>query len=127
MAEPIIFITHFRVKEGMLDQVRQMTASVMPRMEAEKPQTLLMHAYLDEAAERGSIIHMFGSPASMDAHFEGADERSRAAYESIVPEGWEIYGAPSQAALDQMRTEAARAGVGLRYEPEQMGGFIRLG
>jgi quinol monooxygenase YgiN len=126
MSEPIVFISHFRVKEGRLDSLRQLADAIFPRMESDKPRTLLFRAYVSEEGDRMSFLHVFADTDAMDSHFEGADERSRVAYESIVPEGWEIYGTPSQAALEGMRAEAAAAGVSLRYEPGSMGGFMRL-
>jgi hypothetical protein len=62
----------------------------------------------------------------MDLHFEGADERARAAYEVLEPEGWEIYGTPSDQVLESMRQAAASAGVPLIVEPDYAGGFLRL-
>ena len=127
MSEPIVFISHFRVKEGGLDTIRTFAREVFERMEADKPRTLLFRAYVGEQGDRMSFIHVFADADALDSHFEGADERSRMAYEAIEPDGWEIYGTPSQPALHGMRAQAAAAGVGLRHEPEPMGGFVRLG
>ena len=63
----------------------------------------------------------------MDAHFEGAEERPRAAYELVEPRGWEIYGEPSRAALETMSQAASSAGVTLIHQPEDIAGFLRLG
>jgi hypothetical protein len=62
----------------------------------------------------------------MDLHFEGAEERSKLAYEFLEPRGWEIYGRPSEAALEAMRRAAASAEVTLTVQAEYSGGFLRL-
>ena len=125
MPEPLVFISHFRVKEGASDAVREMGRSATARIEADKPGTAAMAAYLDDDATHLSIVHVFPSADAMDAHFVGSEQRSAAAYELIVPAGWEIYGPASAAAIETMRTEAAAAGVTLTVWPEPAGGFLR--
>lgn len=127
MPEPIVFISHFRVKAGKLDAVRQLSRQVFGQLEAGKPRTLAFLGYLDEASTRLTFVHLFGDAESMDIHNEGAGGRSSAADELIEPEGWEIYGTPSDAALQMMQGEAAAAGVTLSVEPQSLGGFIRPG
>ena len=55
-----------------------------------------------------------------------ADERSAAAYEFLVPNGWEIYGRPNVQAVDTIRTAAEAAGVTLKVQAEHVAGFMRL-
>ena len=127
MAEPVVFISHFRVKDGKLPAFRQLSASGTPALQADKPETLGFLTYTDEAGSRVTIVHVFGSADAMDAHFVGADERARAAYEYVEPEGWAIYGTANPAVVEGMKARAAAAGVSLRVEPEFVGGFLRLG
>ena len=94
MPEPIFFLSHFRVKAGQLDLVRQLTSDVAARLQAEKPRTVLFLSYLDADGGTISFLHAFADAESMDLHFVGSDERSRAAYEHIEPLGWELYGNP---------------------------------
>ena len=125
MSEPIVFISHFRVKAGKLDSRRRLSHVVTKRLEAEKPRTLVFLAYLDDSGERVSFVHVFGDAESMDLHFQGADERSKAAYEFLEPEGWEIYGRPSDAAVETMRQAATTSGVSLTVQGQHMSGFLR--
>jgi hypothetical protein len=126
MPEPIFFLSHFRIKDGQLDAVRQRTHEGAARLKAEKPRTALFLSYLDADGETISFLHAFADAESMDLHFVGADERSRAAYEYLEPLGWEFYGKPSTAALETMRHAAASAGVSLALHPEYLDGFLRL-
>jgi hypothetical protein len=126
MPEPIVFVSHFRVKEGKSDDLRHMSDEVAEAMKAGRPRTLAFLFYVNESGTRMSIIHVFPDAGSMDLHFAGAEERSRAAYEYLVPDGWEIYGKPSETVREQMRQEAASAGVTLNLQPEYLAGFLRL-
>jgi quinol monooxygenase YgiN len=126
MAErPIVFISHFAVKPGHADSFRAMWDSVAAELETAKPATAAYLAYLDDGGDRLTIVHVFRDAAALAAHFIGAGERSRAAYEHIVPAGWEVYGQADAANLDELRAAAAASGVPLRVEPEALGGFLR--
>lgn len=126
VSEPIVFISHFRVKGGALDAYRQLQREVSSMLEVEKPRTLVFLTYLDATGTRMTAIHVFADAESMDVHFEGAEARSAAAYEFLVPDGWEIYGRPSDKVIDMMRNASAATGVTLELQPEHVAGFLRL-
>jgi hypothetical protein len=125
MPEPIVFISHFRIKEGKLDAFRRWFKEGSKGLEAQKPRTLVFLGYLDEDGSRATIVHVFGDAESMDLHVQGAAERSRAAYDYLEPDGTEIYGKPSPAVASMFRQEAASAGS-LTLEPDHLGGFLRV-
>ncbi|MCD6020963.1 MAG: hypothetical protein K0R20_673 [Actinomycetia bacterium] len=126
VSEPVVFISHFGIKEGMLEDLRQLSEEVIDKLREEKARTVLYLAYLDDEGTEVSFLHAFPDAESMDLHFEGVDERVKAAYQYIEPRGWEIYGRPSGAALESMRQAAEGAGVSLTVLPDHLGGFLRL-
>ena len=126
MSEPVVFISHFAVKEGALDDLRRMSEAAVEGIREGKPRTVLFLSYLDEEGGRISFLHAFPDADAMDRHFEGADERAAAAYEFIEPRGWEFYGKPSERAMKGIRATAAKFGVPLVIEPEFNAGFLRL-
>jgi hypothetical protein len=126
MSEPVVFISHFGIKEGKLDDLRRHSADVLAQLREDKPRTVLFLAYLDEQGTEVSFLHAFPDAESMDLHFEGVNERVAAAYEYLEPRGWEIYGRPNEKALEMMRQSAAAAGVTLTVLPDHLGGFLRL-
>jgi hypothetical protein len=126
MPEPIFFLSRFRVRQGGLEALRRITRDVTPQLETEKPRTVLFLSYLNSDDGVISFLHAFADAESMDLHFVGADERSRAAAEHMEPLGWEIYGKPSTAALAAMQQAAASSGVSLALYPEYLAGFLRL-
>jgi hypothetical protein len=80
---------------------------------------------MDAAATEVRIIHAFPDAAAIAAHFEGSAERSKAAYELVLPAGFELFGGAPAAIVSQMRREAAEAGVNLDLLPNSIGGFLR--
>jgi len=108
--DPIVFISHFRIKEGALDAYRELQHDIARKLEAQKPRTLVFLTYVDATGTQMTAVHVFADAESMDLHFQGAEGRSAAAYEFLVPEGWEIYGVPSDQAVEMMRNAAATSG-----------------
>ena len=127
MPGPIVFISHFAVKEGRLDDLRRLADEIGSELRTSKPETAAYLMYLDEDGSRFTVAHCFPDADAMDRHFEGSDERTAAAFEVMDPLGWEIYGRPSDAALETMRQGAQAIGVPLAVLPEHLGGFLRLG
>jgi quinol monooxygenase YgiN len=126
MPEPIVFISHFRIKEGRRQAYEDLAREVTPKLEAEKPSTVVFLTYETEPGDRLSIVHAFADADGMDRHFQGAAERGAAAMEFLEPAGWDIYGQPHPAVLEQMGQLAARANVPLTVESRYVGGFLRL-
>jgi quinol monooxygenase YgiN len=127
MSEPVVFISHFAIKEGAVDELKRLSVDVVEALRQAKPRTVLFLSYLDEEGGRISFVHAFPDAESMDRHVEGADERAANAYEFMEPQGWEIYGKPSEPVMEGMRATAAQFGVPLIVEREFNGGFLRLG
>ena len=127
MSQPVVFISHFQVESGGLDDYRRLADKVTKQLRAEKPRTAALHHYLDPEASRLTIIHVFPDSPAMDAHFEGAAHRSKAAFQYITPLWWEIYGPASDAAVATIREAVKAAGVDLTVAAQLLGGFLRFG
>jgi hypothetical protein len=126
VSKPVVFISHFGIKEGTLGDLRRLSEEVIERLRQDKPRTVLYLAYLDAEGTQVSFLHAFPDAESMDLHFDGADERAKAAYQFLEPRGWEIYGRPSEEAVESMRQAAEGAGVPLTVLPDHLGGFLRF-
>jgi hypothetical protein len=126
MAGPVVFISHFHVRDGKETELRDRWPEASAAIEAEKPRTSAFWSFLDESGTQLSIVHVFADAESMDIHLEGADARSRAAYEIVEPRGWEVYGPASDAAVATIAGAAAGMGLPLTRTPEYLTGFSRL-
>jgi len=124
MSEPIVFISRNRVKEGMLDEFSRHYADSIPATEANKPGTLVQLAYLNEEANEVVIVRVFPNAEALDQQLQGADERSKAAYQFISPTRVEIYGTPNSYAMEMMK-KVAGSGIEVSIQPQFIGGFIR--
>jgi len=125
MSTPIVYISHFRIKEGRADEMWQMVNQGLPRLEAEKPRTVFQNFYVDEIGSSLSIVHIFADAAAMDLHMEGAMARSQAAYEYIEPIGFEVYGKPTESFLATI-PEVPNVDIPLHVEPNHRAGFSRF-
>ena len=125
MSQPIVFISHHRIKEGKLDGFKQYFPEGANLIEASKPGTVVTLAYLNEAGTEASVIHVFPDAEAMEQHMQGVGERANAAYEFLEPRGYEIYGRPSDQSLAVMKQFAA-SGIPLNVNPQPLGGYLRL-
>jgi quinol monooxygenase YgiN len=124
--EPVVFISHSRIKKGKLETLRKFIATGSKAIKGEKPGTVGFLAYANDDGTEVTIVHVFPDSAAMDRHLEGADERSEAAYEFLETKGFEIYGKISDPVLAAMQ-RFSRSGVELRVDPDGLGGYLRLG
>jgi hypothetical protein len=124
MNDPIVFISRNRIKQGMLDDFCRHYLDSIPPIEAGKPGTLVQLAYLNEDATEVDIVRLFPSAEALDLQLQGAGERSKEAYRFIEPTSIEIYGVPSDSALEMMK-KIAGSGIDVRVNPRFVGGFVR--
>ena len=125
MFEPIVFISHFKVKAGKAEEYKKLQHEIAEQLEVDKPRTLAFLSYLTDDLTQVTVMHVFGDAESMAVHFRGSDERSKAAYAFLQPHGWEIYGRPSEEVVESMRGAAAASGAALTLQPDYVAGFLR--
>jgi quinol monooxygenase YgiN len=126
VSAPIVFISTFRIKEGKLDAFKEHFSGNVPRMEASKPGTAVFYAYLNETGTQLKIVHMFPDAEAMDAHVEGVDERAKQAFEFIEPLRWDVYGSPTENAMQPIQQAAQRSGAELAVYPSPLAGYAHL-
>lgn len=83
MPDPIVFVSHSRVKEGKLEAFREMSKEMFPMLKASKPGTVFRYGYVSEDGSELSFAHVFPDADAMDAHFEGAGDRAGSAMDYI--------------------------------------------
>jgi len=125
MSEPIVFISHNKIKEGKLGALRENSHETMQLLREQKPETVLFLAYVSEDGREVSFLHVFPDAEAMDIHFQGAEERSKKAYEFIEGKSMEIYGTPNDGVLE-MTKQIAESGIKVNIDADYLGGFLRL-
>jgi len=126
MSEPIVFISHHRIKPGKLQDLATLIREIWADAEVEKPRTLMNLAFVNAQGTEVTFMHSFADPEAMALHWEGADERTELAYRYIEPIGFEIYGPAGDQMVEGMRVEAAGSGATLTLGPDFVAGFLRL-
>ncbi|MCU0522792.1 MAG: hypothetical protein MUF84_19150 [Anaerolineae bacterium] len=104
MSDPVVFISRFRVKDGLLDAFLEHYRQSIPVTEAAKPDTLVQLAY--------------------DLQLQGADQRSQTTLQFIEPAGIEIYGSPNALAMERMK-RVAGTNIDVKIDSQFVGGFVR--
>lgn len=125
MSGPVVYISHWRIKEGGEEEWWSMVERVLPGVEAAKPRTVFQNFYVDETGTKLSIIHIFPDAEAMDLHAEGATSRGQPAYKFIEPIGFEIYGSPTESFLATLR-DIPNIDTLLRVLPDHRAGFSRF-
>ena len=125
MFEPIVFISHFKIKDGKFDDLEQFHQHVTEQIKTNKPGTVAFLQYLNEDKTQLSIVQVFPDAESFDLHVEGVDERAKAAFELVEPTSREVYGMPSERVMEMLRP-ADGTGITFKIMPQPMGGYIRL-
>lgn len=125
MSEPIVFISHQRVKEGKLEGYKHYYRQVAEQAKANKPGTLAHIAYHNEEGLELSIIHIFQNAKSMELHMMGVDELAKKAFEYVEILSFEIYGKPTEAILEGLM-QIVGSGIELNIRPQLIGGYIRF-
>jgi quinol monooxygenase YgiN len=127
MSGPVVFISHNTVKDGKLEGFRKAFGEVAVALNAEKPGTVVFLGFADQDGSRLSVVHVFSDAGAMGRHLQGVQERMEKAAGFIETTGYEIYGAPSEPALEAMRGFAEAEGVPLQVRADYVGGYLRPG
>ena len=124
-SEPIVFISHQRIRPGKLDGYWENYQEVARYAEANKPGTLAHLAYVSQDGTEARVVHIFPDANAMAAHMQGVGEIARKAAEFMEIAGFEIYGDPGEAILIAMQ-KAGGGSIPMQVMPRQVGGYIRL-
>jgi len=125
MLGPIVFISHFKIKEGKLEVFQQHAQTMIEHLQANKPGTVAFLQYLNEEETELSIVHVFPDAEAYDRHLEGVGERAKGAFEFIEPIRRELYGMPNEQAMPMSRPPDGST-MAFDHKPTRMGGFIRF-
>jgi hypothetical protein len=125
MAEPIVFISRWRIMEGRREAVEELFAQAVGFVGSSKPRTALYAAYEDETGEELRIVHGMADPAALTDHFVGSEQRSASIEGLIQLLGFEVYGDAPADTVEQLRSEATAAGAELKLLPRAVGGYLR--
>ncbi len=122
----ILYVDRSQVRPGKLDDVKAAIRSLVDLVEPREPQLLAYSFYLDEAAQRMTVVAVHPNAASMELHMDvGAPGFRR--FEGLVDlYSIEVYGIPSERVREQLAEKARLLGASARITiQEQYAGFTR--
>lgn len=125
MAEPLIVISRFKVKEGKLEDVMRYDKKILRIVETYEPQVIAFHGFLNEDGTEMTSIQVHPDTASMDFHMQvlrdNWDESFSEYGQMLDVVGVEYYGTPSKSALDMdLQSE-----IPISLNPRHLAGFTR--
>jgi hypothetical protein len=123
MANPIVYISRNRVKEGMLDDFRIHYLDSVPSVELGKSGSIVQLAYVNEDANEIDIIRVFPDAESMEFQIMGVDAHSKVTCQYLEPTRIEIYGAPNDNTIDIMR-KVIGLSIEVHVNPQFIDGYI---
>jgi len=123
---PIVFISHHKIKEGKVEEFREAYRQASKTLEAEKPRTVGFLHYLDEDESEVTSIHVVPDAEAMEEHLAGVGGRAGKAAEFLEFGRIEIYGEPSEKAMEAMEKSTSQIGIDLTVKPEFVSGYLRL-
>jgi hypothetical protein len=71
MAEPIVFISRWRIRQGKRPALEEMSAQAVGFIGSSKPRTALFAAYVDEPGVELRIVHAVPDAAALTDHIRG--------------------------------------------------------
>lgn len=108
----------------MLDIFNNHYMKSIPLTEKSKPGTITQLAYINDDATEVDIVRIFPNAEALDLQLQGADQRTKTTYKFIEPTSIEIYGTPTDYALEMIK-KVAGSGINVSIKPQFIGGFVR--
>lgn len=125
MAAPFIYIGTFRIKPGHRETARRRLAEHVDFVETNEPRLIAFNVYLDEAADRVSVVQVHPDSASMEFHMQVSADHIAGAFDfldKVVSQ--QYYGEVSENLAAQLAKWATQD-VAVTNMPVHEGGFTR--
>ena len=112
MAEPIIYIDRSEIREGKLHELKKSLEELVEFVHTREPRLLSYSFYIDDTGTRMTLVAIYPDSASLEFHMEVAGPAFGKLAHLVNLLAIEIYGRPSEKALEQLRGKARLLGSG---------------
>jgi hypothetical protein len=127
VAGSIVYIDRSRIHPGTLDEVKTGIAELVAFIEEREPRLHHYAFYVDEEALLMTVVAVHPDSASLELHMEIGRQEFRKLALFIELQTIEVFGVPSQTAMEQLRSKAAALGTGVSLIVHEVeAGFSRL-
>lgn len=127
MSGPLIFISHSTVRPGKLDEYKLHSKEAVDLIESSEPRMIGFSTYASDDGTEVSTVQVHPDAESLDTHLALFSEKlSQRAFAALNSHEINVYGTPSDAALEMLRQlEAQMPDLKVRVQPVYEGGFLR--
>ncbi|MFD5326063.1 hypothetical protein [Streptomyces sp. NPDC127092] len=125
MADPLYYVDRSDVREGRLADVRAAMRDLADFVRDHEPRLIAYHFYLDEPASTMTLVAVHPDSASLELHMDIGGEKFRGFAELIRMRSIDVYGRPSEAAVERLRVKAEMLGGATVTVHSAQAGFSR--
>jgi hypothetical protein len=126
MSDPILVVDSSEIREGKLEEVKAGVEDLVAFVEANEAEPLAYYIYFDEAGAQMTVVQIHPDSTSLERHLTVAGRVFRRFADLLTLARVDVYGSPSEAALEQMRSKARLLGNGPVVVHELHSGFRRF-
>ena len=126
MAEPILYIDCSEVREGKLEDLKTAMNELVELVKANEPRLIAYNVYITEDGTRMTVVHVHPDSASLEFHMKVAGPAIPRFAEFLRLLTIDVYGAPSDDLVEQMRRKANMLGNGTVVVHGVLAGLARF-
>jgi quinol monooxygenase YgiN len=127
MSEVLVYIDRSEIRPESVPELREGVAELVEFIEAREPQLLTYGFYIDETNRRMTVISVHPDSASLERHLEVGGPAFRKLAPLLTLTSIEVYGQPSERALEGLKQKAQALGEGGTVRVERLDvGFSRM-
>jgi hypothetical protein len=109
-SSPILVVDSSDIRAGKLDEVKAGVEELVAFVEAGEAEPIAYDIYFDEAGSQMTVVQIHPGSASLERHLTSAGPVFRRFADLLTLVRVDIYGTPSEAALEQIRGKAQLLG-----------------
>ena len=126
MSGPLVYIDISDVRGGALEELRGAIDELAGFIESNVPSVLAYNVYLSDDGTEMTVVHVHADSTSLERHLEVGAPAFRKFADLVTLRAINVYGEPSERALEQLRAKARDLGSGDLVVHTSGAGFSRL-
>ena len=126
MSAPIIYIDNSEILEGQFESLRSVMDELAQFVEVNEPKLHAYRIYFNENTSRMTVIHIHPDADSLELHMRVAGPLFPKFAKYVKLLTIDLYGAPSEYAIEQLRQKAKALGGGTVRTHSLHKGFARF-
>jgi hypothetical protein len=126
MAGPIVYIDRSDVTPGTLVDLQTAVSELVAFVEAREPRLIAYGFYIDDVASTMTVVAVHPDSASLEFHLSIGGPEFRKVGAFIKLRAIEVFGRPSDTALDQLHEKARMLGDATVLVRSADAGFARM-